>query len=57
MPLCSIILLFIVILLVIVYYRSRIEGFKCISHVNIGDILRDCKEPKLTLCDSKYLCL
>ena len=36
MPLCSIILLFILILLVIVYYRSRIEGFKCISHINVG---------------------
>lgn len=52
MPLCSIILLFILLLVVIIYYRSRIEGFRCISHVNIGDVLRDCKEPTLTLCDS-----
>lgn len=52
MPLCSIILLFILLLIVIIYYHSRIEGFRCISHVNVGDVLRDCKEPTLTLCDS-----
>lgn len=55
MQLCAIILLAILFLLVLIFYQSRIEAFRCISRVNVGDVLRDCDEPLLTLCDSATL--